>query len=152
MVRSIEKEDPPPVSVASPTRRRARNPMSKRPEPMKVLEVGQWTSGRADLRQAVDLARLQVDGVAIEAVRTQQPVRLVGVEVVARLRVERLDPGDLVGLLGDMGLHQAVGMFGPERAERVELCLGRGGGEARRDDVGEPRATVPALSSALLSS
>jgi hypothetical protein len=44
--------------------------------------------GRADLRQAVDLARLKVDGVAVEAVRAQKPVRLVGVEVVAGLRVE----------------------------------------------------------------
>jgi hypothetical protein len=44
---------------------------------------------RADLRQPVDLARLEVDGVAIEAVRAQEPVRLVGVEIVAGLRVER---------------------------------------------------------------
>ena len=45
MVRSMENDEPPPVSVASPTRSPARfNPsMSKRPEPMKVFEVGQWT-------------------------------------------------------------------------------------------------------------
>jgi hypothetical protein len=44
MVRSMEKDDPPPVSVASPMRCPARvsPPMSNRPEPMKVLDVGQW--------------------------------------------------------------------------------------------------------------
>jgi hypothetical protein len=45
IVRSIENDDPPPVSVASPTRRpRAASPMSKRPDPMKVFEVGQCTT------------------------------------------------------------------------------------------------------------
>jgi hypothetical protein len=86
--------------------------------------------GRADLRQAVDLARLKVDGVAVEAVRAQKPVRLVGVEVVAGLRVERPDPGDLVGLFGDMGLHQAVGMLGPERAQ-ASSCASVEVGEKR---------------------
>jgi hypothetical protein len=42
MVRSMEKDDPPPVSVASPTRSCVASPMSNRPEPMKVFEVGQW--------------------------------------------------------------------------------------------------------------
>ena len=44
MVRSMEKDDPPPVSVARPMRcPSAFSPaMSNRPDPMKVLEVGQW--------------------------------------------------------------------------------------------------------------
>jgi hypothetical protein len=46
---------------------------------------------------------------------------LVDIGVVARLGVELGDPGDLVVLFGEMGLHQAVGVLGPERAERFEL-------------------------------
>ncbi len=44
MVRNIENDDPPPVSVASPMRWPSfiSPSMSNRPEPMKVLEVGQW--------------------------------------------------------------------------------------------------------------
>jgi hypothetical protein len=55
MVRSIENDEPPPVSVASPIRCPAFiNPsMSKSPEPMKVLEVGQWTRLAPDLFQPV---------------------------------------------------------------------------------------------------
>ena len=46
MVRSIEKDEPPPVSVARPTRwpSATRAAMSNSPEPMKVFEVGQWIS------------------------------------------------------------------------------------------------------------
>ena len=55
IVRSIEKDDPPPVSVARPIRCPARDSpsMSKRPEPMKVFEVGQCTRlAPASIRRA----------------------------------------------------------------------------------------------------
>ena len=50
MVRSIEKDEPPPVSVARPVRMptAVMPAMSNSPEPMKVLEVGQWTRAAPD--------------------------------------------------------------------------------------------------------
>ena len=44
IVRSMENDDPPPVSVANPTRRLCVSPMSNRPDPMKVFDVGQCTT------------------------------------------------------------------------------------------------------------
>ena len=93
----------------------------------------------ADLGQPVDLAWPQMDRVAVETAGAQQPVRLVGVEIVPSARIQRAHPGDLVGLLAEVGLHQAVRMLGPERAQRLELRLGRGRREPGRDRV-TPRA------------
>jgi hypothetical protein len=73
MVRSIEKDDPPPVSVASPTRSRAAEPHVEKPRADEGVGRGAMDQGRADLRQPVDLARLKVDGVAIEAVGPRSP-------------------------------------------------------------------------------
>lgn len=75
----------------------------------------------------------------------QQPLCLVGVEIVARLRMQRLHPFDLVELLGEVGLHQAIGMLAPERPQRRELLGRRGGREAGRDDIGEPALPMPSL-------
>ncbi|MPL82839.1 hypothetical protein SDC9_28788 [bioreactor metagenome] len=99
---------------------------------------------RADLLQPHDLARLEMDGVAIDPVLAEKAEGLVGVEVVARLGKEALHPGDLVELLAQMGLHQAIGMLGPERAKRAQLLGRRCRRETRRDDIAQPVAPVPA--------
>ena len=99
---------------------------------------------RAGFAQAGAFAVGQVDRVAEERARADQPVRLVDVEIVARLRIERADPGDFLELFAQMRLHQAIGVFGPESAHRVELFGGRGRGKARRDRIGQPVAPVPA--------
>jgi hypothetical protein len=57
---------------------------------MKVFEVGQWIRLAPASRHAVLFAVGQVDRVAVERALAQQPLRLVGVEIVARLR-EKLD-------------------------------------------------------------
>ncbi len=119
---------------------------------MKVFEVGQWTRLAPASTSRSRLALGQVDRVAVDGAFAQQALRLVGVEVVARLREEVLHPGDLVGLFGQMGLHQAVGILAPERAERRELFGRRGGREARGDDVGQPVHPVPFLQAARLLS
>ena len=49
---------------------------------------------RAHLAQAVLFTRFQMDGVTIEAVCPQQAERLVGVQIVTRLRIEAADPCD----------------------------------------------------------
>jgi hypothetical protein len=131
MVRSIEKDEPPPVSVASPIRS-----LGSEPAHVEEPRADEGVGGRAvdeaapTSRQAVDLARLEVDGVAVEAVWPEKPVRLVGVEVVAGLGVEAADPGDLVGLFGDVGLHQAVGCSA-QSAPSASSCAGVEVGEKR---------------------
>ena len=44
MVRSMENEDPPPVSVASPIRSCGASDILNNPDPMKVFDVGQCTN------------------------------------------------------------------------------------------------------------
>ncbi len=85
MVRSIENEDPPPVSVASPMRCPAAfNPaMSNRPDPMKVFDVGQWIRLASDLAQAVFFARFQMDGVAVKPAPAQKAMHFISIKIIA---------------------------------------------------------------------
>ena len=99
---------------------------------------------RAGLAQAGALAAGQVDGVTVKTALAEQAVSFVRVEIISRLGVEAQHPVDFVCLLGQMGLHQAIGVFGPERAQRVELGGRRGRREAWGDGVGQPVYPMPA--------
>ena len=99
--------------------------------------------GGSGLDQARPLAVGQVDGVAVDGAFTQKALRLVGVEVVAGLGEEVPYPGDLVRLFGKVRLHQAAGVFAPERAKGVQLFGGRGGRKAGGDDIGQAVDPVP---------
>ena len=113
--------------------------------------VGGWAMDDAGpgLGQAVLFALGQVDGVAEDGTFAQKALSLVGVKVIAGLRVERADPGHFVDLFGKVGLHQAIGVFGPQGAEGVQLVRRRGRREARGDDIGQPVLAMPALQQAL---
>ncbi len=129
------------------------DPVAALRQPVHVEEAGadEGVGGRAvdqarvDFPQPVDLARFEMDDMAVKPAGSEQPVPFVGVEIVARRGVERFHPGDLVGLLREVGLHQAVGMRGPERAQGLKLSGRRGRRKARSYDVGEPALPVPAL-------
>ena len=77
-----------------------------------------------------------------------RPAALIDVEIGSRPGKQLLDKGDLGEVLVEMGLHVGVGIFARQRAGRLELRLGRGDREARRDRVIEPAAPAPALRSA----
>ena len=98
----------------------------------------------AGFRQPVALARLEVDRVAVKPARPKQAMRLVGIKVIARLRIKAQNPFDLVHLLGKMGLHQAVRVLGPERAQCFELFDARGRRKAWRNRIGKPVHAMPA--------
>ena len=67
----------------------------------------------AHVTQPITLARLQMDGVTKDRPSTQQSGAFIGVEIVSCLREKLFDPSDFVGLLAQVGLHQAVGMLAP---------------------------------------
>ncbi len=133
------------MSVATPLRTpRARSPASsKSPLPRKRFEVGQKTgcapvSARAPISRSSRWIAWPKKGL-----RTDQPVSLIDVEIVARLGIEFGGVGDLVAVLREMGLDVALRMLGGERAGHLQL-LGTGrDGEARRDRVSRPADPVP---------
>ena len=106
---------PAPISVPSPTRTgrslfiaRAR---SKAPLPRKKFEVGQWAIAAPLACSALQLGLLQPDAVAEHRAVAAQAMVIVDVEIVAAIGEQFPDPGDLVPVLGDVGLHQALGML-----------------------------------------
>ena len=72
-----------------------------------------------------------------------QAMVIVDVEIVGMIGEQSPDPGDLVRVLGDMGLHQALGMLAPQPAGHRELLRRTGARETRRDGVEQPAAAVP---------
>ena len=112
---------------------------------MNRFEVGQKTATESDFREQPDLLLLEVDAVPEQAARRQQPVARVDLRVGPRPREQLLDGRDLAPVLAQMRLHQRVRELARERARRLELGVGRGDGEARRDDVEQPVPPVPAL-------
>ena len=80
---------------------------------------------------------------AEEALRAEQAVGLVDVEIVPGLGVEREGEVDLVAVLRQMRLHVQVGMLGDQRLRHRDLLRRRGDREARRDGI-ERRARGPA--------
>ena len=111
---------------------------------MKRLEVGQKQATLPVVAHPSALALGQVNAVAEERARAEQPGAVVDVEIVAGSGKPRRHGRDLGVVLGEMGLQPAVGMLGQERSGCLELGLARGHGEARRDGVAEPALAVPA--------
>ncbi|AEM41623.1 hypothetical protein KVU_1784 [Ketogulonicigenium vulgare WSH-001] len=97
----------------------------------------------ASITQPRNLAPRQVNRMAIDRAFAQQTKGLVSIQIITRLRVETLDPFHLVDLFGQMGLHQRLGAFAPQIAKGAQLCLGRGGGKARRDRIKRAAHPVP---------
>ena len=97
------------------------------------------------LAQAVFFALCQVDGMAIDPARAQEAMCLVGVKVIARRGIKIAHPGDFVDLLAEMGLHQAIGVFCPKRAEGSQLIGAGGWRKPRRDHIRQSARAMPAL-------
>ena len=76
--------------------------------------------------------------------RPDQPEAVVHVEIVGGVGKAPGDGGDLAVVLGEVGVHQHVGMRGDQRARLGELRVGRGQHEARRHRIAEPAAPPPA--------
>ena len=85
---------------------------------------------RIDLAQPVAFARFQMDHMAVKPAFAQQAEGLVTVQIIAGLGEQGFNPFDLVGLLGHMRLHQAIGICAPQRPHRLKLFGGRGGRES----------------------
>ena len=77
--------------------------------------------------------------------RAQQAEMLVDVEIVARPGKQLLRERDLGVVLAEVGLHVGLGKFARQRAGGLQLRVGRGDREPRRDRVVEPPAAAPAL-------
>ena len=77
--------------------------------------------GRACGVKALQLRLVQPDAMAEHRTLAAQAVVVVDVEIVGALGKQLPDPGDLVPVLGDGCLHQALGMLPPQRAGHVEL-------------------------------
>jgi hypothetical protein len=116
----------------------------EQPRPDEAVRRRAMHQPRADLGQPGSLARLQMDRMAIQPARPEQPVSLIGIEIIPRRRIQRPDPCHLVGLLAQMGLHQAVRMLGPKRPQSLQLHHRGCGRKARRDRIARPSAPVPA--------
>ena len=89
------------------------------------------------------LGFVQPDAVPEDGTLAAQAMVVVDIEIVPSIGEQFLDPGDLVPRLGDMGLHQAVAVFPPQRPCGGELPGRAGAGESRRDGVEQPAAAVP---------
>ena len=75
--------------------------------------------------------------------RPDQAEAVVDVEIIGGLRETAGDEGDLARILGEVGVHQHVGMRGDQRAGIGELLGAGGGREARRDGIAEAAAAAP---------
>ena len=75
----------------------------------------------AGFGQRINLALFQVDRVAEQHLVRQEAVALVDIEIVAGFRVKLQRVGDLVLIFGQMGLDEAVRMFGNQRAGHLHL-------------------------------
>ena len=71
---------------------------------------------RVRLAHLITLPRGQVDRMPHQRTRPQKPEPVVDIGVVARLGKQLADPGDLLVLFGEMRLHRAGRVRGPERA------------------------------------
>ena len=115
---------------------------------MNRLEVGQKAAIEPRRRQPLQFGLGKMDAMAEQRARPEQAVAVVDVGVARRLRVEPPGGRDLVVVLGEMGLHVAIGMLAREGARGLELCVGRGQREAGRDRV---ELAAPARASAPIS-
>ena len=85
----------------------------------------------------------QPDGVAVKPALAQKPMAFVSIEIVAGRGEQGFDPCNLIRLFREVGLHQAVRVFGPKSAHGRQLFWCRCGREPGRDDIGQPVHVVP---------
>ena len=110
---------------------------------MNRLEVGQNAAIEPRRRQAGEFRLVEMNAMPEQRARPEQAVAVVDVGVARGLRIKPARGRDLLVILGQMGLQVAVGMLAQQCAGRLELCLGRGQGEARCDRVVLPAPPVP---------
>ena len=101
---------------------------------------------RARRGQAGQLAVGHVDVVGEHGAGPDEPVALVGLQVVAGPGEPVRHGLDLVGALVDVGGDERAVQLRGERTARPQHLLRAGEREARRDGVAQPAAAVPALS------
>ena len=87
----------------------------------------------------------QVDRVAEHRARADEAGLHVDVEIARPVGEQFTHPGDLVGVLAQMGLEEEVVVLPHQGARGIELSLRAGGGEARGDAVMLAPAPVPAF-------
>ncbi len=111
------------------------------------VEVGGRTvcDGRAGAGTVVAFGGGEVDAVRQDGTGAEQTVVVVDVEVAVAVGEEGADPGDLVAVLRDVGVHEGGGVGRAQGTRRFELVRGAGGGEARGDGVEVAAVAVPAL-------
>src|SRR5262249_47764477 len=98
----------------------------------------------AGLVAAAEFGFIEMDSMRVDRPPSDEAVVRVYVEIIAALRVERSDKGDLAETLRDVALHEHFGMFAPQRAGQLEL-LGRARGRIpRRDRVECAAPAMPA--------
>ena len=100
---------------------------------------------RPRLDQAGFLALGQVEGMTVDGTLAQQALGLVSVQIIARLRKQGLDPSDLIGLLGEVGLHQTIGIFAPQSPQGRQLFGGRGRRKPGADHISQTARAMPLL-------
>ncbi len=76
--------------------------------------------------------------------RADQPEPFVDREIVALVGEARGDFGDLVEILGEVGVEEDAGMLLQQPAGIGQLRVGGGEGETRRDRITKAPGAVPA--------
>ena len=112
---------------------------------MNRFEVGQNAAIELRIRQALQLLVGEMQAVAEDRVRAEQPAAVVHVGVAPGAREQLADRGDLLVVLGQMRLQIGVRMLAQQRARGFQLGLTRGHRKARRDRVQLAAAPVPGL-------
>ena len=76
----------------------------------------------ADARKG---AAIHMDAGRKDRPRTDLPEPVIDVEIVADAGEARGDRGNLVAILGEVGVHQHIGVRGKQRARAIGWCLAR---------------------------
>ncbi len=101
--------------------------------------------GRTGLMTAAELALRQMDAMGEQGARASQAGVIVDIQIARAVRIEALDPGDLVEVLGDVAVDMDVRPRGPQRPGQGQLLGRRRAREPGRDRIAQPPAPVPAL-------
>ena len=83
------------------------------------------------------------DAMAEHGAPADQTVMVIDVEEVLPLRKKLGDEGDLVAVLGDVGLHIQLRMLAPQRARCLKLGLNARSRPARGDGVEQAPSPMP---------
>ena len=100
---------------------------------------------RAVRRDHLPFGVVEVDAVAEQAARPEQPEAAIDIGVTRRLGKQLAHPGNFPARLGDMGLHVDTGMIGQQLPRPFELPWRGRGRKPRRHGVAEAIDAVPAL-------